>query len=69
MRELQRSFGSTPVVTFENFDLDSRALEAMAFALFAYGTIRGELNNVPAATGATRAVVMGKIVPATKRRK
>ena len=63
MRELQRSFGSTPVITFEKFGLDSRALEAMAFALFAYGTVQGEPNNVPAATGAIRRVVMGKIVP------
>ena len=69
MRELQRSFGEIPVVSFENFGLDSRALEAMAFALFAYGAVRGEANNVPAATGAIRSVAMGKIIPPTKRRK
>ncbi|HTN43160.1 MAG TPA: anhydro-N-acetylmuramic acid kinase [Nitrospiria bacterium] len=63
MRFLQQAFGPVPVLTFEKFDLDSRALEAMAFALFAYGTIQGEPNNVPSATGAKRPVVMGKIVP------
>ncbi|MBI3610466.1 MAG: anhydro-N-acetylmuramic acid kinase [Nitrospirae bacterium] len=63
MRFLQEAFGSVPVYPFEKFDLDSRALEAMAFALFANGTIQGEPNNVPSATGAGRAVVMGKIVP------
>ncbi|HEY4484953.1 MAG TPA: anhydro-N-acetylmuramic acid kinase [Nitrospiria bacterium] len=63
MKQLQGEFGTVPVETFEKFDLDSRALEAMAFALFAYGTVQGEPNNVPAATGAVRAVMMGKIVP------
>ncbi len=63
MQFLQEAFGPVPVYTFEKFDLDSRALEAMAFALFAYGTIQGEPNNVPSATGAKRAVMMGKIVP------
>ena len=63
MQFLQEAFGPVPVYTFETFDLDSRALEAMAFALFAYGTIQGEPNNVPSATGAKRPVMMGKIVP------
>lgn len=63
MQFLQEAFGGIPVFTFEKFDLDSRALEAMAFALFAYGAIQGEPNNVPSATGAERPVVMGKIIP------
>jgi len=63
MQFLQEAFGGVPVFNFEKFDLDSRALEAMAFALFAYGTIQGVPNNVPSATGAKRPVVMGKIVP------
>lgn len=63
MQFLQEAFGPVPVFTFEKFDLDSRALEAMAFALFAYGTVQGEPNNVPSATGAKRPVVMGKILP------
>ncbi len=63
MQFLQEAFGPIPVYTFEKFDLDSRALEAMAFGLFAYGTIQREPNNVPSATGAKRAVMMGKIVP------
>lgn len=68
MQFLQEAFGPIPVYTFEKFDLDSRALEAMAFALFAYGTIQSEPNNVPSATGAERPVVMGKIVPGRPRR-
>ncbi|MEK6683398.1 MAG: anhydro-N-acetylmuramic acid kinase [Nitrospirota bacterium] len=63
MQFLKEAFEPIPVYTFEKFDLDSRALEAMAFALFAYGTVQGEPNNVPSATGAQRPVIMGKIVP------
>ena len=40
------------------------AKEAVAFALLAAATIRGEPGNVPQATGARRPVLLGKIVPA-----
>ncbi len=63
MSYLQEAFGEIPVVPFEKHGMDSRALEAMAFALFAYGTYRGETNNVPGATGARRDVILGKIIP------
>ena len=53
-----------PVLTYEDFGFDSRAIEAMAFALFAYTTYKGIPNNVPSATGAKKAVAMGKIVTA-----
>ena len=69
MRHLQEAFGSIPVHPFERFGLDSRALEAMAFALFAYETLRGEPSNAPAVTGARRPVVMGKIVPGAAGRR
>lgn len=39
----------------------SQAKEAMAFALLAWQTWHGLAGNVPAATGATRAVVLGEI--------
>jgi len=63
MGMLKEALAPIPVLTFEAFDLDSKAIEAMAFALLAYETILGEPNNLPAATGARRPVVMGKIVP------
>lgn len=41
----------------------SRAVEAVAFALLAAATALGLPGNVPAATGAARSLVLGKIVP------
>jgi len=51
------------VMTSDEFGLDADAKEAVAFAVLAAETIRGRPGNVPAATGARRAVVLGKIVP------
>lgn len=63
LRHLHAALPATPVRTMEVYGYDSRAIEAMAFALLAYETVHGRANNVPAATGAARPVVMGKIVP------
>jgi 1,6-anhydro-N-acetylmuramate kinase len=38
--------------------------EAILFALLAYAVVHGRPGHVPGATGARRAVVLGKIVPA-----
>jgi anhydro-N-acetylmuramic acid kinase len=45
------------------FGIDADAKEAVSFAILAWATVRGQANNVPSATGAERAVVLGKIVP------
>ena len=47
----------------EDFGLANAAKEALAFAILAHETLRGRPGNVPGATGAGRAVVLGKIVP------
>jgi len=51
------------VARMEKFGLDPRAKEAVSFAILAYATVEGIPNNVPSATGARDAVVMGKVVP------
>jgi anhydro-N-acetylmuramic acid kinase len=51
------------VSTTDDFGIDADAKEAVSFALLAARTIRGQGGNVPSATGARNAVVLGKIVP------
>jgi anhydro-N-acetylmuramic acid kinase len=45
----------------DDFGVPSQAKEAVAFALLAYQTWNRQPGNVPSATGAERAVVLGKI--------
>lgn len=66
---LRRAFYPVPVVQFENLGIDSKAVEAMAFALFAHDSFFGIPNNLPGVTGARESVVMGKICPGKNYRK
>ncbi len=47
----------------DSMGLPADAKEAIAFAVLGYETLRGRPANVPAATGARRAVVLGAIAP------
>ena len=51
------------ISTVEEAGLPSDAKEAIAFALIAYESFHGRPGNLPAATGADRAVIMGSITP------
>lgn len=59
----------TPVRSIEEFGWHPLSKEPAAFALLAVLAMRGEPNNVPSATGARRAVVMGTVVRPSYNRK
>jgi anhydro-N-acetylmuramic acid kinase len=52
------------LVTTDELGVNSTAKEAMAFALLGAATLDGVPSNVPSATGAKRAVVLGSVTPA-----
>ncbi len=60
---LRESLPGVAVLTHEDFGISSDAKEAIAFAILASEAVAGRPANVPAATGAGRRVVLGKIVP------
>jgi anhydro-N-acetylmuramic acid kinase len=63
MRGLAEKFGAlgVKVATTESAGLAVEAKEAAAFALLGWLTWHGLPGNVPSATGAKRAVVLGKV--------
>jgi anhydro-N-acetylmuramic acid kinase len=62
-RMLAERIGAGQLLTHEDFGIANAAKEAFAFAILAHETLLGKPGNVPTATGARRAVVLGKIVP------
>lgn len=61
MKYLSNTLANCKVLTNEDIGFDSNAKEAIAFAILGNETLFGNPNNVPLATGAKHAVVMGKI--------
>jgi anhydro-N-acetylmuramic acid kinase len=63
MRMLREGFGQlgVKIATTEEAGLAIEAKEAAAFALMGWLTWHGLPGNVPSATGASRAVVLGKV--------
>jgi anhydro-N-acetylmuramic acid kinase len=63
MELIRQPLGAIPVTPIDEIGIPSEAKEATAFALLAAATLDGVPSNVPAATGAKRAVVLGSITP------
>jgi anhydro-N-acetylmuramic acid kinase len=64
MGNLAALLPETKIRTTNDYGIDADAKEAIAFAVLAYRTIHGRTGNLPSATGAKQAVVLGKITPA-----
>ena len=63
VRMLQERLPAARVRIMDELGFNADAKEAVSFAILAWATARGLPGNVCGATGAKRAVVLGKIVP------
>lgn len=61
MRSLQQKMPDVSLRASDDYGIPSDAKEAICFAVLANETIAGHPNNVPSATGAKKATVLGKI--------
>jgi anhydro-N-acetylmuramic acid kinase len=61
---LHAKMPNVKMLSTDDFGISVDAKEAVSFAILAWATVKGMTNNVPAATGAKKPVVLGKIVPA-----
>jgi anhydro-N-acetylmuramic acid kinase len=62
MRMLAERLPGIPVAPTDSAGIDADAKEAIAFALMAHDALAGLPTNIPGATGARRAVPLGKVV-------
>jgi anhydro-N-acetylmuramic acid kinase len=63
MVALRRRLDGVTVKRLDDLGVAAESKEALAFALLAHLTLSGEPGNVPGATGAAGAVVLGHITP------
>jgi anhydro-N-acetylmuramic acid kinase len=64
IKMLQQELGEVKIFLSDELGISCDAKEAISFAILAYATIKGIVNNVPSATGADKSLILGKIVPA-----
>lgn len=67
MAQLTAVLPGIEILPSSRFGVPSEAKEAFAFAVLAYEAFHGRANNLPSATGAKRAAVMGKLVYGSAR--
>jgi len=62
MAQLRAALPGIEIVPSSRFGVPTEAKEALAFAVLAYEAFHGRVNNLPSATGAKRAAILGKLV-------
>jgi anhydro-N-acetylmuramic acid kinase len=60
--QLAAALPGIAIIPSTRFGVPTEAKEAFAFAILAYEAYHARANNLPSATGAKRAVVMGKLI-------
>jgi anhydro-N-acetylmuramic acid kinase len=63
MAMLRKALPESQIIRFEQSGLPAAAKEAVLFALLGHETLHGRPSNLPRCSGATRPVVLGKLVP------
>jgi anhydro-N-acetylmuramic acid kinase len=63
MESIAKNLSPILVSPFERLGFDSRAIEAITFALLGYYTLHNKPSNLPSVTGANGLRLLGKIVP------
>jgi anhydro-N-acetylmuramic acid kinase len=67
MAQLAAGLPGIEIIQSNRFSIPAEAKEAFAFAMLAYEAYHGRPNNLPSATGAKHAAVLGKLVHGPKR--
>jgi anhydro-N-acetylmuramic acid kinase len=67
IERLEARLKPAPIELSDAMGLPAQAKEAVAFVVLGYEALRARAGNVPAATGANRAVVLGAIAPQNLR--
>ncbi len=65
MDSLSSKLDPVPVLEYDNLCIPGEAKEAILMAVLANEHISGNPSNIPRATGARRAVVLGSLYPAS----
>jgi anhydro-N-acetylmuramic acid kinase len=60
--QLAAGLPGVEMIPADRFGVRAEAKEAFAFAVLAYGAYHGRMNNLPSATGARHAAILGKLV-------
>lgn len=63
VKMLKKYAAPAKVIVMDDLGINADAKEAISFAILAAYTVKGIPNNAPSATGAKKAVVLGKIIP------